>query len=535
MFRNLFAKAAGENAVSAGKIADFDSSARFILFVDKLAAKDFSVTADTSSGDIKIWQSLVKMEEQLAKSFAEIKASSSTLNASSTEFTGSSDALLKSTSSISAQADSIHNATITMSNNMQSISAAAEQMSVNIKTIADTTSSSAGNINTVATATEQMSLTITEIAENTEQAKKIAEDAVQSSMTATEKVSLLEQAAKEINNVITAISEISDQTKLLALNATIEAARAGEAGRGFAVVASEVKELAQQTNVAASGIRTKIEAMQKATMQTIQEIEKIREVIGSVNNIVSVIAAAVEEQSVTAKDIASNIGTAASGMEQVSKAVEEGAMAVQEVNKNISAAANLSSGITVSVEKVRKDCVQMKSDATFQYATALEVGSHLGDMNKTLDSVIVPAGLQKTFEYSELFKFTDAYSVYVTDRDNEHKGIFDYINKIHAAIKARKSAKDISKLFKQLGDYTAHHFSVEEDMMREKHFPELDQQLVSHKKLLDRVADVTARLERGEDVNMIEAMIFLKDWLQNHILKMDKKYGVFFKEKGYVK
>ncbi|OLP63078.1 Methyl-accepting chemotaxis protein McpC [Bacillus pumilus] len=57
----------------------------------------------------------------------------------------------------------------------------------------------------------------------------------------------LEDKTKNIENVVTAISDISDQTNLLALNASIEAARAGESGRGFAVVAEEVRKLAEQS------------------------------------------------------------------------------------------------------------------------------------------------------------------------------------------------------------------------------------------------------------------------------------------------
>jgi len=245
-----------------------------------------------------------------------------------------------------------------------SVNADAQEMNKTMNVVAAASEKALDNLNLIAVATEEMTATITEIAQNTETASEATGDAVNQAQNASKRVTELGEAALEIGKVTDVITEISEQTNLLALNATIEAARAGEAGKGFAVVADEIKALAKQTTGATDEIKAKINTIQRSITATVDEIKHISDVNNAVNDIVSTIATAVEEQSVTTKEVAESIAQASMGFSHVNGSVSQSAVVSQEISKNISeidqAADSMSSGS--SQVKHRADRLQDLSE-----------------------------------------------------------------------------------------------------------------------------------------------------------------------------
>ncbi len=190
----------------------------------------------------------------------------------------------------------------------------------------------ANTVNQVAAAAEEMAVSVKEVAMKSEEARQVTQSAVNTSKIASEKISRLGAAARDITKVTEVITEISEQTNLLALNATIEAARAGEAGKGFAVVANEIKELARQTAEATQEIKNRISGIQSSTEETVHDMGEILNVIESVNHIVYSIAGAVEEQTVTTGDIARNISRVSQGISDVNANVSRSSGTAREIS-----------------------------------------------------------------------------------------------------------------------------------------------------------------------------------------------------------
>ncbi len=271
-------------------------------------------------GDLARWFNI--FASRIRDLVAIIAENAATLSGSSTE--------------LSSTAHSLANGANKSKEQSATVSAAAEEMSINMRNMAESSDSMSQTIRSVAASIEEMNETIREIARNAEKSASVAGEASEIVSVSNDKISTLGSAADEIGRVIEVIQDIAEQTNLLALNATIEAARAGEAGKGFAVVATEVKELAKQTATATDDIRARIEAIQVSTGEAVDSIKAISNVINNVNEVSRTIASAVEEQSITTRQIADNVTTTASAAESVARGVQETASASQEITENIS-------------------------------------------------------------------------------------------------------------------------------------------------------------------------------------------------------
>lgn len=237
---------------------------------------------------------------------------------------------------------------------VDSVAAATEQMSTGMTSVAAAMGQAADAVHNVAGATEEMTATISDIARRSEQARVVAAAAAVEAGHASERVHDLGAAARDISEITAVINAISAQTNLLALNATIEAAHAGDAGRGFAVVAGEIKVLAQRTAGATEDIRAKIDGIQAATAAGVDDIRRITGTVGEISDIITTIAAAIEQQAATSHAMAGDIAQAAAGLNEVNRNIAQSSTAADSIATDVIGVSAVSAEVTENSARIRQ-------------------------------------------------------------------------------------------------------------------------------------------------------------------------------------
>ena len=198
----------------------------------------------------------------------------------------------------------------------------AEQAAAYVEGMTSAMREATGGVTAAAAASDQFSLSIEEIGRQAAQSAALSQQARYATEHADAVMTDLSGAARQIGQIVALIRSIAERTNMLALNASIEAARSGEAGRGFAVVAGEVKELARQTQEATDAVAVQITGMQRSTSVSVEALAGIARQICEVEISATAIAQAVDEQSLSSRELARNLDMTATGVDEIRHSLE---------------------------------------------------------------------------------------------------------------------------------------------------------------------------------------------------------------------
>ena len=133
-------------------------------------------------------------------------------------------------------------------------------------------------------------------------------------------------------------------------------------------------------------------------------------------------------------------------------------------------------------------------------------------------------------------RWKESYSCNVEEIDNQHKKLFEIGDELYSLISLNDGIDrydEIIAIVEKLKDYTIYHFQYEEKLLKKYGFNQLSDHSKQHEKFVKKIIELEHKdIDDGQKQITVDMVLFIADWIENHILGTDMQYKDFLNEKG---
>ncbi|HIJ37509.1 MAG TPA: hemerythrin family protein [Rhodospirillaceae bacterium] len=111
--------------------------------------------------------------------------------------------------------------------------------------------------------------------------------------------------------------------------------------------------------------------------------------------------------------------------------------------------------------------------------------------------------------------------------DQEHQGQLDLLRAMEVELEKGGDQGILVPLVDQLIAFTDVHFMSEQLLMRQHSYPGFGPHEADHERLMEQVLKLQSTVRSGEQAVSLAELNLLRDWVAEHIRKMDLAFSLF--------
>lgn len=125
-----------------------------------------------------------------------------------------------------------------------------------------------------------------------------------------------------------------------------------------------------------------------------------------------------------------------------------------------------------------------------------------------------------------LFIWKPSYSVNNPELDRHHQSLFNLLNRLYQSCFDENDQLSPAAVHLELAAYTDYHFTAEEQYMVQTGYTGLERHRSAHALFTERVKRLGETIETRDDAVLQELIVYLGNWLLNHVLEDDRDYAL---------
>lgn len=130
------------------------------------------------------------------------------------------------------------------------------------------------------------------------------------------------------------------------------------------------------------------------------------------------------------------------------------------------------------------------------------------------------------------FEWDDKYDVGVRRFNDQHMQLLKILNDVYIAMNNKQDKYAVAQILNSLLAYSKQHLVEEEACLKNNKYPDFANHQKLHEAFIEKLSQFCADFKSDKFSLHFEIAIFLKNWITNHIMVVDKEYTEFLNSKG---